>query len=153
RTTPHGRHDPDRDAEQEREHDGRRRQLHGRWKAAQEVRQHRVAAHDRGAEVTADDLPHVEEVLLVNRPVEAELLPDGLRALRGGLLPEHGGGRVTWNQVDEAEDQDGNPEEDRDDSEASPDRVAPHHLPTLPGSRLPQNRPLLLKLYAVEKLR
>ena len=144
---PDGGDDADRNAPEQRQDDGGGRELHRGGEPAQDVGQHRVAANDGRPEVAAQDLAHVEEVLLVDRPVEPELLPDGVGALGGGPLAEHGGGRVAGDQMDEAEDENGHPEEDGDDGEAAPNGVVPHRLPFFLGARA------LLNFDGVEELR
>ena len=66
--------------------------------------------------------------------------------LGGRPLPEHGDGGVAGDEVDEAEDEDGDAEEDGDDGEAPPDGVAPHRSPPSLGF-------WLLDLDRVEELR
>ena len=55
----------------------------------------RPVVDDALAEVALDELAEVEQVLLVERPVEPELVEDLAAQLRRGVLPEERGDRVT----------------------------------------------------------
>ena len=69
-------------------------------------------------EVAVHDLAHVEEVLLPQRPIEAQPRADLGDLLGRGPLAEHGERRVAGNQVDEAEDEEGHADEHGDHGQA-----------------------------------
>ena len=117
---------PKRDPEADGEEEGEQGQLDGARKPRQEVGCDRGPGDDARAEVTAEQLAEIEEVLLVQRLVEAEGLPDSGNRLGGRVLAEDGPRRVARQEVDEREQDDRQPEQDRDGRDESPDDVLQH---------------------------
>src|SRR4029453_182418 len=76
-------------------------------------------------------LADVEQVLLVDGPVQAEPRPDGRDLLGRRPFAEHGDSGIARDEVDEAEDEERDAEEDGDDREGPPNRVTPHRFPVL----------------------
>ena len=82
--------------------------------SAGQLLEDRAVVDDALAEVTLRQLTDVDEVLLVQRLVEAHLGPDLLAQLRRRVLAEQGRHRVAGQQVNEGEHDDGQAEQDRD---------------------------------------
>jgi hypothetical protein len=116
-----------RDADARREDHRRDGQLDGRREADQELTQDRLVIDDARAEVAAQHVAQVVQVLLPERVVETEVLAHRGDTLRRRMLAQDRGGGIAGEQVDEGEQDDRQSEQDGDDSEqASNDE--PHHL-------------------------
>ena len=122
----------ERDPQARGEDHGRDGELDGPREAAQELVQDGPAVDDAVAEVTLQQVAHVVEVLLPEGLVETELFADLGHELGRRVLAEDDRGGVARDEVDEGEQDDGQPEEDGDGGEKAPDDVPAH-----PRSRTP----------------
>ena len=77
---------------------------------------------DARAEVAVEQLAQVVDVLLPQRLVETQVLAQAAAGSGAGVLAEDRRGRVTREQVDEREQDDGQPEQDRDRRRATAGR-------------------------------
>src|SRR4029079_3484842 len=126
---PHG--------EQQRGHG----ELDGAGEPAQELVDDRAVVDAALAEVALDQLAHVVDVLLPERLVEPELGADLRHELRRRVLPQDRRGGVAGEQVDEGEQDDGQPEQDGDGGKQPANDVPAHVrrsvLAAFRGSRAP----------------
>jgi hypothetical protein len=128
---PHAREHAQCHADDDLEEDGDDREPDGDG----ERRAHQLGdrlAVERRAEVSGEDVPHVRQVLLPERLVQAELALElgGRRRIAGPLAAQPGDGVA--HHVDHEEDQQGGPDEHGDHLEQPPRDIAPHgDQPTL----------------------
>ena len=88
---------------------------------------------ERDAEVPANRVTEVVQVLLPQWKVEAELVADASHQLGRCSAAEDRNRRVAGNEPDEQEDDHAHAEEDRHDLEQPPGEVADHSAPTPPS--------------------
>ena len=77
------------------------------WKAQQEVIKHLPIIYVALSKVTSEELPQIVKVLNVNGLVEPEILAELGRQLRRRVLAEDRRGRISRQQMDECEENDG----------------------------------------------
>ena len=118
----------ERHADADREQHRPGGQLDGGGEARKQLIDDRAVVDHALAEVALQQLRHVEQVLLVERLVQAHAGHDLGCQLRRGVLSEQGLDRVSRDEVDDREDEDGQAEQDRDRGDESSDDV-PQHWP------------------------
>src|SRR5690606_15703772 len=101
--------------------------LDRRWEQVEELLEDRLARDDRAAEVALHEVAEEEQVLLPERLVEAELLLQlGVALRRQAALADEQLDRVTRDQPDQRERDDGHPEKGRDQDAEPRDQKAQH---------------------------
>ena len=123
---PHGRDDPEADADEDRRHDRADGDLQGRGHRGGQVRDHRAVRLLGLAEVTVHEVGEVGQVLRGQRPVEPVVGAVGRhdRRVGRGLLPQVRRHRVAGHEVRQHERH----QRDADD-EQHRDPDAPQHVP------------------------
>jgi hypothetical protein len=96
-------------------------------------RRHVRLVEERDAEVPAERVAKVIQVLLPQRKVEAELVADAGHQLGRRPAAEDRNCGVAGNESDEQEDDHAHSEEDRHDLDQPPGQVADHSAPTPPS--------------------
>ena len=123
-----GRIATERDAEAGREEEGGEGQLDRAREAGHEPAQDRPVVDEAVAQVAMGQVVHVDQVLLPERQVQPEPMAKRLDELGPLVLAEDGLGRIAGQEVDEGEQDEGQPEQHRDRPEESPDDVPQHPL-------------------------
>jgi hypothetical protein len=116
----------ERDADPGREDHRRDRQLDRRREADEELAQDGLVVDDARAEVAAKDVGQIVQVLLPERVVEAQVFAHRRDALGGRMLAQDRRGGIPGQEMDEGEQDDRQPEQDRDHTEQSSDDEAEH---------------------------
>ncbi len=116
----------ERDAEEDREQDAAGGEDQGVGQNFGDLGEDRPTRPERVAEVPADDVPQVREVLHDQRLVEPELLVKRGDALRRGELPEDQDGRIAGDDPQQ-EEEDGEDREGGDgNADDSPEKIERH---------------------------
>ena len=121
-----GGEEAEREADDDREEHRRQRELDGSREAVLELVRDRPGRRDAGPEVAVHGRVEVPPVLHVHRLVEAVLVVDACDLLGRGVLAEQCFGRRARQGMNPAEDEDGQPEEDRDEQQQPADDEAKH---------------------------
>ena len=94
----------ERDADDQTEQHGCQRQFQcGRNMIAQIV-QHRTLIAQGHAQIAAQQVSHIFEILLVQRAIQSVLYPDAFNGFLAGLFPCHHGGGISGNGVRKQKD-------------------------------------------------
>src|SRR5262245_51994229 len=103
RIAPRRRHNPERDADADRNQHGNQCKLDGCGQARQQVFRNRARGEEAGAEVTLEEMIVVVEQLHEQWTVEAELAAQDLDSLAAGRLSRKQCSRVGWNYAGDEE--------------------------------------------------
>ena len=120
--------DADRDAERDREQSRAEHQLERRRQALLDVLEHALRGPPRAPEIALHDVTDVDQILLVERAIEAEIAAHLLDPLLGRELAGHQECRVARQQPDQKEHDDRDREQLRDQEQEAPPGVSgkPH---------------------------
>ena len=128
--------DPGRQPEEYRKEHGRERELDGRGEELRELGDHRRVGDEREPEVAAQHVAHVDEVLDVERAVEAVVVEE-LCVARGRdpALAREDLERVARHRVHEEKREQRDPDEGRDDEDQAREDETQHQMAMrTPGS-------------------
>jgi len=114
---PHGGKDADGDPQEDGEGGGGQGQLKGGGPAPLQLLGHGDGGDGARAQVAPEDVAQEGEVLDVKGLVEAQLFPELGDLLRRGPLAEKGLGGVPGDELEEEEDQKGDPQQDGDEAQ------------------------------------
>src|SRR6266511_778731 len=117
---------PERDPQADREDQGRNCQLDRAREANRELADYRPIVDDALAQVTAEELAQVVQILDVERLIQAQVLADLRHPVGRGVLAAQRDRRVAGQQVDERKDDDGQAEQHRDRRQDPTDDVLQH---------------------------
>ena len=123
-----GRHHAQRDGDYDREDNG---EHHQRQRRLDTLRYHvrdRQVGEDRGAEVAVQDLPQPFAEADQEGAIKTERGADALDVGGGGLVAGDDGGRIAGGDVEQAEDEEGDHQHDRDGGQNAPDGIGEHAL-------------------------
>ena len=123
---PDGGDDAEEDAEDAGEDERRAGKEKRRIEALPELDDDRLVEDVGAAEIAGQDVADPDQVLLGQRPVEAELLVQRLHVFGRGEGAEDGMRGVAGNQPDDEEDDDADAEDHRHDHQETAERVGEH---------------------------
>ena len=135
-----GRH-AQRNADADGESHSRNGQFDRRREAGYEARRDRDLIGRGNAQVTVQESRHVVEVLLVERSVEPETLTAAGEVGRRRMFAEDGATGVAGQQVQEDDQEQRQPDQDRDQKQQAADDVLEHEKRRLPCRLVDVTRP------------